>query len=262
MANTVFIPELIAAGVESRLEKAIQLYPLAYQQDLSNEKGGDVITVPKTANATDAGVVAAGALIPVVDFTQTTDQVNVLKYGQGFSFTEEEVNSAYSNVQEDAENNVTESISGGIEAAMFASLKAITGAMVHAESKTALDVAVVGDALVKFGERVHGEKYLLVNSAEFANLRKDPNFVVKANDKVDSVGEVFGCAVLVSDRVDAKEAYIIKPDAIGLYLKKQPKVETDKDISNQTHLVVGTTLAAVHLRNEASAIKITIATAV
>src|SRR5690606_7366734 len=110
MANEIFVPEVIAAGVEAKLQKAMQLYPLSYTADLTNEKGGDVITVPKTADATDAEVVAAGALIPVNDFKQTTDKVNVLKYGQGFNFTEEEVNSAYTNVQEDAERLVTDSI--------------------------------------------------------------------------------------------------------------------------------------------------------
>ena len=36
MANTVFVPELIALGVQAKLGDAIKLSPLAFFQDLGN----------------------------------------------------------------------------------------------------------------------------------------------------------------------------------------------------------------------------------
>lgn len=252
MANTVFIPELIALGVRAKLGDAIKLSPLAFNQDLGNEKGGDVITVPKTAYIGDATAVAAGALIPVSDFTQSTVNVTVKKYAKGVTFTEEEVNSAYSDVQGDAETQLTKSIASGIEKDMFAALDAITGAMLHADLATSLSGAVVAKAQAKFGEDIDEELFLLVNGVDYAVLRQDPAF-----DKVNK--EIYGAKVLVSNRVGAKKAFLVKPEAVAVYLKKDVLVEADKDISNQTHLVVGTELAAVHLRDDSKAVKITIA---
>lgn len=259
MGNQIFIPELIAAGVSAKLGDAIKLYPIAYKKDLGVSTGGDTVTLPKTAYIGDAAKVLPGVKIPVTDFTQSTDSVKVAKYGKSLKFTEEDVLSAYTDVQSEAENQLIKSVASGIETEMFAALKAIKAPMTHTSTKTVLEVEEIGQALVKFGEDLDGEKYLLVNPAEFAGLRKDPNFVVKSSDKVDSVGEVFGCTVVVSARVAAKEAFIVKPEALAIYLKKNVLVEAAKDISDQSHLVVGTTHAAVHLRDEAGAIKIKLA---
>jgi len=251
MTNTVFIPELIAAGVQAKLGNAIKLYPLSYTQDLQNEKGGDVITVPKTQYVGDATVVAAGQLIPVSDFTQSTDQVTVKKYAKAVSFNEEEVNSAYSDVQVDAEEQLTKSIANGIEKDMYASLNAITGAMLHTEvgADVSLTGKVVANALAKFGEDLEEEIFLLVNATDYASLRQDEAF-----DK--QTKEIYGATVMPSNRVAAKTAFLVKAGAVGAYIKKDVLVETEEDISNQTHLVVGTELAAVHLRDESKAVKI------
>ena len=252
MTNTVFIPELVAAGVAAKLGDAIKLYPLAYTQNLQNEKGGDVITVPKTQYVGDASTVAAGELIPVSDFTQSTDKVPVKKYGKGLSFTEEEVNSAYSDVQVDAENQLTKSISNGIDKDMFVALNAITGAMLHADTATSLTGSVVAKAQAKFGEDIDEETFLLVNATDYATLRQDAAF-----DKQNN--EIYGAKVQVSNRVGDKTAFLVREGALGAYIKKDVTVEAEKDISNQTHLVVGTALAAVHLRDDSKAVKITIA---
>lgn len=252
MTNTVFIPELIALGISEKLGNAIKLYPLANVQDLQNEKGGDVITVPKTAYVGDATVVPAGTLIPVSDFTQSTEKVTVNKYAKALSFTEEEVNSAYTDVQVEAENQLTKSIANGIEKDMYVALNAITGAMLHADTSTSLTGAVVASAIAKFGEDIEEDITLLVNAVDYATLRQD-----KAFDAVNNM--IYGAKVSPSNRVAAKTAFLIKAEAIGAYIKKAVLVEADKDISNQTHLVVGTELAAVHLRDESKAVKITIA---
>jgi len=225
MANTVFIPELIALGVQAKLGDAIKLKALAFTQDLGNEKGGDVITVPKTAYIGDATAVAAGALIPVSDFTQSTVQVPVKKYGKGVTFTEEEVNSAYSDVQGDAETQLTKSIANGIDKDMFAALDAITGAMLHTEigAEATLTGAVVASAQAKFGEDIDEELYLLVNGVDYAALRQDPSF-----DKVSN--EVYGAKVLVSNRVGAGKAFLVKPDSKFHIKVKRLKHQTLLDV--------------------------------
>lgn len=259
MANTVFVPELVAAGINEKLGKAIKLFNLVDVQNLGEKTSGDTVKFVSTAYIGDATVVPAGQPIPIADFTDSVKSAEVQKYARALNFTDEDLMNGAGDVQERAENQIAKAVGSGVEAALYAELKAITGAMVHTEAKMALDVAVIGDALVKFGEDIDGEKYLLVSPAEFANLRKDPNFVVKSNDKVDSVGEIYGCTVVVSGRVDAKEAFIIKPEALSVQLKKDVTVKVQEENADDTVLVSGRTHAAVALTDEAGAIKITLA---
>lgn len=257
MTNNVFFPELIQAGVEAKLGDAIKLYNISHLADLQNEVGGDKITVYENQFSGDAEAVAAGTMIPISDFEQKSVQVDVVKYADGKQFTEEEIISAYSDVQSDAEEHLLASVSGGIEASLFTALNGIDAAMTH--TAEALNVKSVADSLAKFGEDLFKENYLIVNGVDFAVLRNDDNFIVKSNEKVDSVGEVFGCTVIVSNRATAGTAFIVQEGALGIYLKKDVDVRVQTEDANDTVLVTGRAHAATHLRNAKGAIKINFA---
>lgn len=247
--NTIFIPELLQAGIQAKLGNAIKLQPLAYVKPLGKEQAGDKITLPTTSYVGMAEKVVAGQPVPMADFAQSVSTVTVEKFGKGVTFTEEDVNNAYSDVQGEAENQLVKSIADGIENEMFVQLKGITGAMLHSATETALSGKVVGDALVKFGEDLDGEKYLLVSPADYALVR----------DEVKD-GMLYDCKVMVSARVGAKEAFVVKPEALGQFVRQDVKVEVEKDIKTQTYVLVATAHGAIHLRDASKAVKISIAT--
>ncbi|WP_422406955.1 MULTISPECIES: phage major capsid protein [Gammaproteobacteria] len=257
MAN-VLNAQLLADGVSAKLGNTIKLFPLAAVQNLQG-KPGNQITVPQFQYIGDAADVAEGVAIDPKLLSQTSVNLTIAKLAAGIELSDEVLGNAYGNPMDEAEKQLTKSVSNGLEGKLFGVLKGITGGMVHTATATKLDVAVIGDALVKFGEDVDGEKYLVVSPAEFANLRKDANFVVKQNDKVDSVGEIFGCAVIVSNGVGAKEAFIIKPDALGVFLKKEVAVEMDRNILTKSTVLTADTHYAVHLKDASGAIKVTLA---
>lgn len=256
MANNVFIPELLSVGVTEKLGKAIKLYNIVKVLNLGEKTEGDTVKFISTEYIGDADVVAAGKEIPKADFIDSTKSATVKKYAKGVIFTDEELMDGHGEVQARAENQIAKAVAAGVENALFAELKGITGAMEYVGG--VFNVETIGQALVKFGEDIDGEKYLVVSPSEFANLRKDPNFIVKTNDKVDSVGEIFGCTVVVSARVDAKEAFIVKPDALTVGLKQDVKIKVQEEADDDTVLVNGRTHAAVALTDEAGAIKITV----
>ncbi|MGH0775286.1 hypothetical protein ACQVSN_27040 [Bacillus mobilis] len=257
MAN-VLNAKLIADGVSAKLGNNIKLFPITAVQNLEGTPGA-TITVPQFQYIGDATEFVDGEVMNIVPLSQVSVDVPVVQLGISTELTDMVLHNAYGDPMEVAETQLTKSVSNGLESKMFAVLKGITGGMVHPATATKLDVAVIGDALVKFGEDVDGEKYLVVSPAEFANLRKDANFVVKQNDKVDSVGEIYGCAVVVSNGVGAKEAFIIKPGALGAYLKKDVGVEIDRNIVKKSTVLAADVQAAVHLRDASGAIKITLA---
>lgn len=250
MPNTVFIPELLASAIAAKLGNKLKFKPFAKEEDLSGKVGGDVIKVPQTQYIGAADKVAEGQPIPVVDFSQTTVPVTVNKYAKAIKFTQEEINSAYTNVQDEAEEQLTKAVADGIENDMVAALNAITGGMLHADAGTAFSADSFLLAQAKFGENLDEPTSVLVNAVGFAFLQSDKGY--NAADRT-----YYGMPVVVSNRVAAKTAFLVQDEALGLYLNQDILVEEDKDISDQTHLVVGSAHAAVHLRDASKAVKIT-----
>jgi N4-gp56 family major capsid protein len=256
MANVVNA-QILADGVSAKLGNNIKLFPIAYVQNLEGQAGGS-ISVPQFSYIGDAADVAEGVAINPALLAQTSANLSVAKLATGIELSDEVLGNAYGQPLDEAEKQLLKSVANGLDAKLFAALAAITGGMLHASTATSMSTTVVGDALVKFGEDVEGEKYLIVSPAEFANLRKDPNFVVKESDKVNSVGEIYGCTVVVSNNVGAKTAYILKPNALGVYLKKEVSVEMDRNILTKSTVITADTHYAAHVRDASGAIKITL----
>jgi N4-gp56 family major capsid protein len=256
MAN-ILNAQLIADGVSAKLGNNIKLFPISYVQNLEGQVGGTIV-VPQFSYIGDASDVAEGVAINPALLSQTSVNLSINKMATGIELSDEVLGNAYGSPLDEAEKQLTKAIANGLDGKLFTALGAITGGMLLASTATALSTTVIGDALIKFGEDVDGEKYLIVSPTEFANLRKDPNFVVKQNDKVDSVGEVYGCTVVVSAGVGAKQAYIVKPNALAVYIKKNVSVEMDRNILTKSTVITADTHYAVQLRDASGAIKITL----
>jgi hypothetical protein len=72
------------------------------------------------------------------------------------------------------------------------------------------------------------------------------------------VGQIFGCDVMVSNRLKTSgNAYIVKPGALRLFLKRDTLVAADRDILRRVNVLTVTKHYAADLYNAANAIKIT-----
>lgn len=256
MANTFVLPEILAAVVEAKLGDKIKLYPLAKVEEL-NGKAGEKVTVPTIAYIGDAADVNAGEAIPVSDFTQGKETVNIKKAGKALKFNQEDINNHYLDLQGEAEKQLTKAIANKIEADLFTALKGAT----LKSTIDALNVDGLAEAVVPFGEDIDEQMYIFVNPADLAVLRKDDNFIVNANHDgkvVGNAGAIFGMQVIVTNHVEANAPIIMKEEAVALYLRKGVDVEMDKDILTQTHLVVGTAHYAVILHDATKAIAVTV----
>lgn len=256
MANELIMKEMLANFVEQKLIDAIKLYPLAKVENVEAE-AGEVIRVPKTAYIGDATKVEAGVAINLENITQTSVTATVGKIAKGLTFTVEDVNNAFMDIQGEAEKQMLKAIANGVEKDLFTEL-----------AKTSLNVTIptldtdgLADAVALFGEEIEEEMFLFVNPADLATLRKDDNFIVNANHgggTVKSAGQIFGMEVVVTNRVAQAAPYIIKKDAVALYMKQGVLVEEEKDIIKQVYNIVATQHYAVALHDETRAIKVTV----
>lgn len=258
MANQIVNVEVLADLITEKLGNNVKFMPLAKVVPI-NQQGGTV-GVTKQKYIGDAQVVAPGQLIPASDFNQERVNLEIGKLAKRVPMTEEELLSAFGDPAGTIERQMLKSLENGLDKAIVSELTAITGAMVHdATTAGAINKEVLADALTKFGEDQE-DAYLLVNPATKSAMMKDPDFIIKsAQDGLAVVGEIYGVQVVLSASVPAGEAYLVKPEAVHLYIRKQANVEQDKDIATQTHEFVGTVYFGAILAQEDGAVKIDLA---
>ena len=169
--------------------------------------------------------------------------------------------SGYGDPQGEAVSQLTISIASKVDNDTLAVLGTIGSGMT--QSASAFSADAVADALVKFGEDIEGEKVLLVSPEEYAILRKAddwcPASEITANLIISgAVGMVHGCQVVISNKLRGKKtAYIVKPGALALILKRDTLVETDRDIINKSNVVTADKHYVTYLYDASKAIKLT-----
>lgn len=259
LAN-LFDPQVVADTINAKLVDAIKFAPLCRIDTTLAGRAGSTITLPSYTYIGDAEDVAEGDDIPVGQLTQSEVEVKIKKAGKGVQVTDEAVLSGYGDPAGEAVSQIRTAIASKVDNDVLAVLGGIAEGMTHACAGRATpdDVA---DALVKFGEDIEGDKVLLVSPATYAGIRKAddwcPASEISANLVIKgAVGMVHGCQVVVSNKLK-NTAFIVKPNALALYLKRDTLVETDRDIVNKSTVMTADKHYVAYLYDASKAIKLT-----
>lgn len=257
MGNTIFDKQVVALGIEQNIGN-LPLYTLAKEQVVTETAG--TISVAVVDYIGDAEKVDAGKAIPETDFSTSVEEVKISKVARNLKFPEEEIQSSYFDLGKTSEEQLIKALGNGIENAFVANLQGITGVMLHESEELTITVDVIADALVKMGENIADDKVLVVSPVLLNQLRKDADFTYVKTDegKFKSVGNVFGCEVVVSNKVPNDEFYILTPNALAIYINRDITVESAKDITNQTTNVVGTVYFGTTIANKHGAVRVTL----
>lgn len=259
LAN-LFNPQVVGDMIDKKLVDAIRFSPLATVDTTLVGRPGSKLTLPSYAYIGDASVVGEGEDIPVAQLTQSTAEVEIHKIGKGVQITDEAVLSGYGNPEEEAVAQILTALASQADKEMLAVLEGIGSEMTHT-GDTVLTADNVADALVKFGEDIDGDKVLLCNAEDYNAIRKANDWVpaseIAANMVIrGSVGMVHGCQVVISNKLAGKPAFIVKPGALRLILKRDTLVETDRDIVNKSTVITADKHSVAYLYDASKAIKI------
>lgn len=259
LAN-LFNPQVVGDLIDKKLVDAIRFSPLAVVDTTLAGRPGSKLTLPSYAYIGDAEVVAEGADIPVAQLTQSTVEVEIHKIGKGVQITDEAVLSGFGNPEEEAVDQILTALASQADNEMLTVLEGIGSEMTHTGAAV-LAADDVADALVKFGEDIDGEKVLLCNPADYNAIRKANDWVpaseIAANMVIrGAVGMVHGCQVVISNKLASKPAFIVKPGALRLILKRDTLVETDRDIVNKSTVITADKHSVAYLYDSSKAIKI------
>ena len=247
-------PQVLADYLDVKLMDAIKFAPLcAVRTDLVG-KPGDTLTLPKYAFIGLAEDVAEGADVPMAKLAADTVDVKVKKAGKGVQVTDEAVLSAYGDTVNEIGRQLLMSIAGKVDNDCAEAFRKAT-LNVTAQS---FDKYVISDMIAKFGEDLEEDMTVLINPAHLATLRRDKDFV-EVNDGMvimnGEVGRLFGCRIVISNKVKANEAFLVKAGAVKILMKRNVMVEADRNIVNKTNTYVVDEHYVAYLEDESKIVK-------
>lgn len=265
LLQDLFVPEVVADAIDKKLVDAIRFSPLAIIDTTLVGRPGDELTMPSYEYIGDAAAVEEGADIPIAKLSQDTEKVKVSKIGKAVEFSDESLLSGANNdIAEEAAKQVVIAVNSKLEADLISEMSA--KAVLTAELNLASGNVTHGiaDALGKFGEDIDGEKVLLVPPAVYTALVKSdgwiPNTEAGANIIMNgTVGSIFGAQVVLSNRLTARnEAYLIKPGALRIVMKRNTLVEFDRDILSEMNYIKASKLFAPYVYDKTKVVKIAV----
>ena len=247
-------PEVLGAFLETKLVNAIKLSPLAVVGTELQGRAGNTLTLPTWQYIGDAKDLAEGAEDTPVALETQSKEIKIKKATKSVEITDEALLSGYGNPADEIASQLLTSIASKVEADCFAELAKGT-----LTQSGAVSADTVADALVKFGEDLDEEMFLFINPADYATIRKNANFSYVNGQQMTiggTVGFIFNCAVVVSNRVAANSAYIVKRGALGIELKRGVNVESDRDILRKTNVYSVDEHYVAYLRDDSKVIRI------
>ena len=256
MRSNLIDPEVLGAFLDVKLVDAIKLSPLVTVDRTLQGRPGSKLTLPKYAYILDAEDVAEGVAMEPVALSADTEEVTVKKAGKAVEITDEAILSGYGDPVNEIGKQLLTAMASKIESDLFTEVEKAT--LVH-QYQADFDKDVVADAIVKFGEDIDEPMYLFINAEEYAAIRKDDAFVHVANGEAvisGQVGMIYGCNVVVSNRVEAGKAFIMKSGALALVMKRNVVVEADRDILKATNVYAVNEHYAVQLRYDDKVVRI------
>lgn len=264
IANLV-VPQVMADQVRAKLGKLIKFSPIAHiDADLSGQVGTTVL-LPTYAYIGDASAgVAEGAPITAGAMSMTTVSKEIQKSVKDILISDEAIVATNGGVIGEAEYQLAVSIANRIDADCFTALAGATGTIATAN----ITQAGFAQLRVAFGEDLGGTMLLFVNSADYGKVLALPEFVAVDQGGAfmnGHVGMIMGINLVVSDRVTAGSAIIVKVDAnetgfsspLGITYGRNVNVESFRDMATRSTRIGVDCHYVAYVRNQASVKKIT-----
>ena len=272
LAN-LFDPEVVGQKIDKKLINAIRFAPLAEVDYTLVGRPGDILTLPFFYYIGAASDLTEGSAISTVSLNASTVSVQVKEAGKGIEITDNAVLSGYGDPIGEGAAQLRLSIADKLDVDFLATLGSIGSTMTYSTgaSTSAITPAGITDALELFGEDIDGVKALVCSPRLYKEIRKSKDWLPASEIAADilirgAVGETNGCQIIVSNRLRGdstkagkdENAYIVKPGALKLILKRDTLVENDRDILRRVNVITATKHYVTYLYDASKAIKLTV----
>jgi N4-gp56 family major capsid protein len=265
-------PEIMADMIAAELPNKIQVAPLAKIDTTLSGKAGNTITVPKYAYIGEATDLAEGVEGEAVTLSATSTEATVKKAFKAVELTDEAVLSGYGNPIDEANSQLAKSIASKIDSDAHTALAGIASNMTYDGKTGIIGYEPVVNAIDLFQDENQGESmYLIIHPKQLTQLRKDSKFIpaTEMGDRVIEtgvVGMIAGAKVVLSKKIatayvtgssGAKKYinFIVKPEALTIYMKRDVNIETDRNVLSNSTIIAANVHYTVVLSNASKAVK-------
>lgn len=226
--SNLIIPEVLEDLMQYDYENALVIGKLAYQDNALVGQPGDTVTIPYVAPLGDAETVAEGASLTPEANSDSKITIEIAKAGKAVQLTQEAINSCAYDVKSNRRTQLAKAIARKVDKDLIAEIGKTS--LVHTAS--ALNYATIVDAKAKMGEEGFvNTPVLFVNSADYAELAKTPEFIAGATQIADfgiqASAMLVDMPVVVTDTVAAKTAFLVTPGSFVLANKQYPTIYGD-----------------------------------
>ena len=250
-------PEVMGSFLDKKMIDLIKFSPLAVMGYDLQGNPGDTLTIPTWNYVGDAKDLAEGEEGSVENLTATTSKVKVKKAVKNIGITDEARLSGYGDPMGQIEHQLAVSLASKVDNDVLDAIK-------KCSTKThqgAFGIDFIADALVQFGEDIEETTFVYIHPKHLATLRKSPEYVHVANGQViisGQVGTVYGCPIVVSNKMEENAVYFIRGGAIGIEVKREVAVETDRDVLKKQTIVSADRHYMAYVRDASKLVKGTI----
>ena len=256
-------PEVMADIIDKKLVDYMKFAPLATIDTTLEGQAGNTISLPSFSYIGDASTLAEAVALTPAQLTASAVTVTIHKIAGGVEISDEAILSAFGDPVGEIAKQLALSIASQEDNEVLATLANIGSAMTYESNSDPNDTDITA-ALELFGEDIDGTKAALVSPAVYTAMRENryswiPASELSAERAIKGVvGEYQGCQVMVSNKLKtSKNIYIVKPDALRIFIKRGTVVEADRDILKFTNVFTASKHFATYLYDASKAIKIT-----
>ena len=261
LANLVN-PEVMADIIDKKLVDYMKFAPLATIDNTLEGRAGDTISLPAFNYIGDASTLAEAVALTPDQLTASAVTVQIHKIAKGIEISDEAILSGYGDPVGEIAKQLSLSIASQEDNEVLSTLSGIAAGMTYSTTGDPTDSDITG-ALELFGEDIDGTKVALVSPAVYTAMRANTNSWIPASDFAagvavrGAVGEYQGCQVVVTNKLKtSKNIYIVKPEALRIFIKRGTQVEADRDILKFTNVFTASKHFATYLYDASKAIKI------
>ena len=262
LANLVN-PQVMADIIDKKLVDYMKFAPLATIDGSLEGRAGNTISLPSFQYIGDGSVLAENTALTPAQLTASAVTVTIHKIAQGVEISDEAILSGYGDPVGEIAKQLSLAIASQEDNEVLGTLANIGSTMTYESSSDPTDTDILA-ALELFGEDIDGQKAALVSPAVYTAMRSNTNQWVPASEIAanvaikGAVGEYGGCQVIVTNKLKtSKNIYIVKPDALRIFIKRGTQVEADRNILKFTNVFTASKHFATYLYDASKAIKIT-----
>lgn len=243
-------PEVMRDMLTAKIPQKIKITPLAKIDTTLVGNAGDTITVPQYAYIGEASDLAEGVEGDTTVLTASTTKATVKKVVKNVELTDESVLSGYGNPVGETTTQLAKSVAGKVDTDC---MTALLGATMKHDAGDIINYDGIVMGVGKFEEEDDMPRVMFIHPNQETQLRLDPQFLDKNKYPLEVVmegviGSIAGCQVMKSKRVKEKDGKYINPivqtvgdeedglAALTIYMKRNPSLETDRNVKAKTTL--------------------------